>query len=460
VRIPWCPSSSRYLTLPFTRYARLWLVEEQARRRVRGQALKDEGLVVFLEEELQRSHAVVQAFLGTPEEEPTRLTVDLASLSIDLDAGTTPTIREDIASLVFPDSGMCDVPITFPLRWALRYPLLFPEANDIGWNPQPRDGQGGSKRLTLLRFARFQLQVRTGFNTLQYAGRLKQEFIVDLACQLLREKLSFVRNTEAVNGSMCRIAGSPAWAYQKYENLASLSTRYGPPQLCITFTASPHWKEVIDEIGLKPAADHADVVVRVFYLKLRRLLRDIRGESIFGATEYLVASVEFQHMGLPHAHVLVRLASEPTQLEWDAMSSQLGPMDDMPPSLARAIRQHHMEGGNIQPYNPYLLQKYNAHVYTAQVKHPDAMARYIFKIPKDNEDNRLEGYARKTPMSVYSAAYLIFGYPLSISWVVNGPNREEDENENENEDQEQQGGNVDATTRGLDGDAFHPDLEL
>lgn len=92
--------------------------------------------------------------------------------------------------------------------------------------------------------------------------------------------------------------------------------RLGGPHYFTTFTANPHWEEVRAETfpGISPSQRH-DVIVRVFKLKLDRLLRDIKGldengrahneGGIFGKCIGDVYVIEYQKRGLPHAHILV-----------------------------------------------------------------------------------------------------------------------------------------------------------
>ncbi|XP_066316197.1 uncharacterized protein [Miscanthus floridulus] len=59
---------------------------------------------------------------------------------------------------------------------------------------------------------------------------------------------------------------------------------YGPPDFFTTFTCNPKWPEISEalEPGKKPT-DRADIVVRVYNMKLEELLDDIRSGSAFGA---------------------------------------------------------------------------------------------------------------------------------------------------------------------------------
>jgi hypothetical protein len=53
--------------------------------------------------------------------------------------------------------------------------------------------------------------------------------------------------------------------------------------------------------------DRADVIVRVFHMKLDALLDDIKIGKLFGPVNAILYSIEFQKRGLPHVHILVWL---------------------------------------------------------------------------------------------------------------------------------------------------------
>jgi hypothetical protein len=62
----------------------------------------------------------------------------------------------------------------------------------------------------------------------------------------------------------------------------------GYPNLFVTFTCNAKWPKIqymIDQLNKKQkSADRAEVVVRVFMIKLKQLLRDISKGLIFGET--------------------------------------------------------------------------------------------------------------------------------------------------------------------------------
>ena len=84
--------------------------------------------------------------------------------------------------------------------------------------------------------------------------------------------------------------------------------RHGKPDLFITKTCNPMWKEIQDELldGQK-AEDRPDLVSRVFQMRLAQFEKDILEDGIFGSRIANMRVIEFQKRGLPHAHLLIIL---------------------------------------------------------------------------------------------------------------------------------------------------------
>ena len=88
----------------------------------------------------------------------------------------------------------------------------------------------------------------------------------------------------------------------------ALVTRYGKPDVFLTMTTNPDWLEIKENIGLgQTTSDRPDIVTRVFNLKLKELLHDIKEEKILGEVAAFADVVEFQKRGLPHVHMLATL---------------------------------------------------------------------------------------------------------------------------------------------------------
>lgn len=221
----------------------------------------------------------------------------------------------------------------------------------------------------------------------------------------------------------------------------SIFSKWGSPDLFITFTANPSWKEIIN--NLQPgehASDRPDLVARVFKIKLDALIKDITTNGIFGKSIAYVYCIEFQKRGLPHAHILLTLIAQdkfttPERIDKficaevpgeesprlrqivlkcmmhgpcginhpnapcmkDGHCSKHFPKDfneqTLPnlngyPSYRRrrgeqvTVRGSVMDNRNVVPYNPYLTLKYNAHINvecSTSLRFVKYIYKYIFK---------------------------------------------------------------------------------
>jgi hypothetical protein len=79
---------------------------------------------------------------------------------------------------------------------------------------------------------------------------------------------------------------SPRYMAQNLQGLMAIYRWIGHPNLFVMFTCNAKWPKIqymIDELNKKhKLADRAEVVVRVFLIKLKKLLRDILEGHIFG----------------------------------------------------------------------------------------------------------------------------------------------------------------------------------
>ena len=62
--------------------------------------------------------------------------------------------------------------------------------------------------------------------------------------------------------------GSPRYMMQNYQNAMAIVRMKGKPDLFITMTCNPNWREIKDNLLQgQQALDHSDIYARVFYLK-------------------------------------------------------------------------------------------------------------------------------------------------------------------------------------------------
>ena len=96
-----------------------------------------------------------------------------------------------------------------------------------------------------------------------------------------------------------------------YQDAMAIVRNYGKPDLFITYTCNPLWKDIRENMPQgQTVKDRQDLTVCVFRLKLKELLKDLTKDCIFGRCIAHMHVIEFQKRGLPHAHILIILHPE------------------------------------------------------------------------------------------------------------------------------------------------------
>jgi hypothetical protein len=86
----------------------------------------------------------------------------------------------------------------------------------------------------------------------------------------------------------------------------ALVRKYVNPDVFLTTTCNPNWDEIKNELCPRQCAqDHPNLVARVFIAKLEELRQWLLYNNKLGKVKAYVHVVEFQKMGLPHAHWLL-----------------------------------------------------------------------------------------------------------------------------------------------------------
>ena len=93
---------------------------------------------------------------------------------------------------------------------------------------------------------------------------------------------------------------------RRYLNAMALVQKYGKPNIFLTMTCNPMWKEIQDNLEYqeKPQ-DRPDLLVRIFRAKFEILKAELLKKQIFGEVAACVYVIEFQKRGFPHAQLLI-----------------------------------------------------------------------------------------------------------------------------------------------------------
>ena len=105
--------------------------------------------------------------------------------------------------------------------------------------------------------------------------------------------------------------GSPRYMHEKTQDGMKYVQTFGRPDLFVTFTCNPKWKEIQENLlpGQK-AEDRHDIVARVFKQKLTRMMDLFKKLQVFGPLNAYMYSIEWQKRGNPHAHILLWLKNK------------------------------------------------------------------------------------------------------------------------------------------------------
>ena len=243
--------------------------------------------------------------------------------------------------------------------------------------------------------------------------------------------------------------GSPRQMFELYQDAMSIVRKYGRPDLFITFTCNPQWEEITSALLLdQKASDRPDLIVRVFRLKLRELLRDLINCHVLGRPLGYVYTIEFQKRGLPHAHILLILCDTATPrdiVEYDRIVCAELPDPVLQPRLHAIVKRcmihgpcgvakksapcsrdgrcskrftkafsaittnaedgypvyHRRDNGRVVnvsgaqldnrwvvPYNPYLLLKFNAHI-NVEICSTVSAVKYLYKYVYKGHDRAI-----------------------------------------------------------------------
>uniref|UniRef100_A0A0D3CFE3 Helitron helicase-like domain-containing protein n=1 Tax=Brassica oleracea var. oleracea TaxID=109376 RepID=A0A0D3CFE3_BRAOL len=218
-----------------------------------------------------------------------------------------------------------------PLYMSLQYPLLFPYG-EYGFHPEiPLHLQTDTSRtrqfLTIRQY--YTSQIQTCLNqgmTLIKGGRLLHQFVVDVYTAIKEDRLRWARNNQDVlraelysnvldavskGDTDAKIIGQrfilppsftgrPRYLVEKYHDAKAICREFGNPDLFITMTANPNWREIKEHIGKyggDSPNDRPDIECRVSKMKKlrgppvrRKAPRNIPRENVLGI--YLGSSDE------------------------------------------------------------------------------------------------------------------------------------------------------------------------
>ena len=142
--------------------------------------------------------------------------------------------------------------------------------------------------------------------------------------------------------------GGPRDMRRRYLDAMALVQKYGKPDIFLTMTCNPMWKEIQDCLQFKEKAqDRPDLLSRVFRAKFEMLKAELLDRKIFGEVAACVYVIEFQKRGFPHAHLLLILKPQFKLLNpesYDRIVSAELPDPKQFPHLYSLVLKHMVHG--------------------------------------------------------------------------------------------------------------------
>lgn len=213
------------------------------------------------------------------------------------------------------------------------YPLFYPYGTQ-GWHSQLKK-LNSDRRITRAQYIKYRMAIRENFNVFLLGRRLFQQWLVDNYVKIEKDRTDFCKTHQKelrsetyqglidymqnmannLNGRIGKMVilpstfiGSPRNMLQNYQDAMAIVAKFGKPDLFITMTCNPKWREI--EENLLPgqqASDRPDICTRIFNIKKDYLINLITKQKFFGEVAAYVYVIEFQKRGLPHIHILITL---------------------------------------------------------------------------------------------------------------------------------------------------------
>ena len=173
--------------------------------------------------------------------------------------------------------------------------LLFYPHDSRGWHRYMLRKDGKS-RVSRAAYVKYKIAVRDDFNPLIRDRRLFQQYLVDSYVKVERDRVEYCKTHQADlrvasykgvmdylekkanNNANARVGkililpstfvGSSRYMLQSYHDAMSQVRKKGKPDLFITMTCNPRWKEIQNNLLTRQqASDRPDLCARVFHLR-------------------------------------------------------------------------------------------------------------------------------------------------------------------------------------------------
>ncbi|XP_014298458.2 uncharacterized protein LOC106693783 [Microplitis demolitor] len=185
--------------------------------------------------------------------------------------------------------------------------------------------------------------------------------------------------------------GGPRYMHERTQDDMTYVRHFGRPDLFITFTCNPKWKE-IEELLVQGQKSHDrhDLIVRIFHVKIKHMMNLLTKGCIFGKTKCHMYTVEWQKRGLPHIHILLWLEEKLRPESIDKVISAELPNQDQDQELYEIIKTNMIHGpcGSFNRNSPCMVdgsctKKYPKHFMKETQTGEDGYPKYRRRSPED-----------------------------------------------------------------------------
>ncbi|XP_051156397.1 uncharacterized protein LOC127278640 [Leptopilina boulardi] len=185
---------------------------------------------------------------------------------------------------------------------------------------------------------------------LKYIRLQQKKLRAELYCGLMDYVRNKAKNENVRLGKMIVLPstfiGGPRCYQQCFMDAMRLVQEFGKPNLFITMTCNPKWREITENLlDIEIASDRPDIVTRVFQQKVKEIMKDIKEKEIFGPILAFVYVIEFQKRGLPHVHLIIFLRNPIRDAETlHKMICAEIPDETKNPELFKIVKQFQVHG--------------------------------------------------------------------------------------------------------------------
>jgi hypothetical protein len=99
--------------------------------------------------------------------------------------------------------------------------------------------------------------------------------------------------------------GGRRYMIQNYHDSIAICRVHGPPDFFVTFTSNSKWPDISESLfeSRQKPTDRAEVIVRVYHMKLEKLPSDIKSEKIFrpciaGMISFFITSLSLLQLNI------------------------------------------------------------------------------------------------------------------------------------------------------------------